>query len=64
MLEGLRREGSIAELSRAEDIASSMSYELIHAKKFLEAGEKRLPAHAARHNLGRVKGFFRPPHKR
>ncbi len=46
VLEGLRGEGSIAELCRREGIASSMYYGW--SKEFLEAGKKRLAGDTAR----------------
>jgi transposase len=46
VLEGLRGEGSIAELCRRGGIAASMYYDW--SKKFLEAGKKRLSGDTAR----------------
>ena len=46
MLEGLRGEGSIAELCRREGIAQSLYYSW--SKEFLEAGKKRLAGDTAR----------------
>jgi transposase len=46
VLEGLRGEESIAEISRREGIASSMYYGW--SKEFLEAGKKRLAGDAVR----------------
>src|SRR3954454_8931079 len=46
VLEGLRGEGSIAELCRREGIAQNLYYRW--AKDFLEAGKKRLAGDTAR----------------
>ena len=46
VLEGLRGEGSIAELCRKEGIAQSMYYGW--SKEFLEAGKRRLAGDTAR----------------
>jgi transposase-like protein len=46
VLEGLRSEGSIAELCRREDINSNVYYHW--SKEFLEAGKKRLSGDTAR----------------
>jgi transposase len=54
VLSGLRGEDSIAELCRKEGIAQSLYYSW--SKEFLEAGKKRLAAHAPtlklNHSLG------------
>ena len=46
VLEGLRREESIAEFCRREGIATSLYYKW--SKEFLEAGKKRLAGDTAR----------------
>ena len=46
VLDGLRGEDSIAELSRRESLAESMYYKW--SKEFLEAGKKRLAGDTAR----------------
>ncbi len=46
VLDGLRGEGSIAELCRREGIAQSLYYKW--SKEFLEAGKKRLAGDTAR----------------
>ena len=46
VLEGLRGEDSIAELSRKEGIAQSLDY--VWSKEFMEAGKRRLAGDTAR----------------
>jgi transposase len=58
VLEGLREEHSIAELSRREGIAESLYYHW--SKEFLEAGKKGLAGYTARAaNSGEVKNLRR-----
>jgi transposase len=58
VLDGLRGEASIAELSRREGIAESLYY--AWSKEFLEAGKRRLAGDAARAATnGDVKGLRR-----